>query len=179
MLATGHAWAGSQPLTECGQTVSGRYHLEADLDCTGVVGHGVNMLGRGARLELRGFTISNASASGVQCGHGCKIFGPGTISGSQLHGVRAGGVAKLFGVTIIGNGLGIDAANNANRGRAIVRDSLVEGNDGFGVYAQRRVKLIDSIVTGNGSGVVVDCENGKYKLKRSTVDANGDNFDCN
>jgi len=173
------SWAGSQPLTSCGQVVSGHYYLEGDLDCTGIVGHGVDFVGRGSRLELRGFTISNASASGVQCRSGCKIIGPGTITGSGLHGLRAGGPAQVRSVTILDNTNGIAAANNANRGRVIVRGSHIEGNSHYGVYAQRRIKLVDSTVTGNELGVVVDCLDGKYKVKRSTVTGNGTDFDCN
>jgi hypothetical protein len=179
LLVTCVAWAGSQPLIACGQVVSGHYHLEGDLDCTGVVGHGVDMVGRRARLELRGFTISNASAAGVQCRSGCKIIGPGTITGSGLQGLRAGGRMKVSDVTILDNAIGIEASNNKNRGRVIIRGSDIEGNGHFGVYAQRRVKLLDSIVTGNERGVVVDCLDGKYKVKRSTVTGNGSDFDCN
>lgn len=180
ILSSGTSWAGPpQPLTVCGQQLDGRYFLSQDLDCTGQIGHGVDLLGKNARLELRGFTLSNASASGVQCRHRCKIIGPGVISGNALHGVRAGRVAKISDVSIVSNGgNGVDVQNNAGKGRAILRDAHVEDN-GTGVFAERRVKLKDSAIVANQNfGVIVSCATGKTKIKNSTVTGNGTDFDC-
>jgi hypothetical protein len=180
LVAALKAWAyESQPLTQCGQVLEGTYYLTGDLDCTGVPGHGVDLTSRRSRLELRGFTLSNASAAGVQCGQSCAIVGPGTISGSGIDGVRVGRKATIVGVTIVDNGArGVDAEDNGDRGRAIVENSHIEGNK-VGVRGDKRVALIDSVVINNtDAGVVVDCAHGKTKVENSTVTGNGINFTC-
>jgi len=169
----------SQPLTQCGQVLEGTYYLIGDLDCTGVPGHGVDLTSRRSRLELRGFTLSNASSAGVQCRQSCAIVGPGTISGSVGDGLRVGRRASVTGVTIVNNGgHGIDAEDDGDRGRAVVENSHIEGN-GVGVRGDKRVALIDSVVINNtNAGVVVDCQHGKTKVENSTVTGNGINFTC-
>ena len=76
------------PITRCGDAASGTVYLAADLDCSDQFpSRGIRLEGR-ARLELRGFSITNAAFFAVQCDGSCEIVGPGTLSNS------AGGVDK-------------------------------------------------------------------------------------
>jgi hypothetical protein len=175
------ALADPQPLTTCGQTVSGAYYLAADLDCTGVSGHGVAFRGYG-QLDLRGFTLSNAENDGVECFNMCRIVGPGAIVGSASHGVRAPHGVELVGVTISGNnGPGVVGT------RVKLADCVVTNNGFDGVSASRRAILVNTTVSGNDeNGVVTDgavfggdrCRMGATKLVNSSVTGNSQSVDC-
>jgi hypothetical protein len=166
-------------LTECGQVLEGTYYLTGDLDCTGVPGHGVDLTSRRSRVELRGFTLSNASSAGIQCRQSCTIIGPGTITGSASFGVRVGRRAHIIDVTLTNNGNdAVSAEDNGDNGRAIVENCHVEGN-GAGVRGDKRVVLIDSAVVNNtGGGVIVNCQHGRKKIENSIVTGNGVDFTC-
>jgi hypothetical protein len=133
------------PLTNCGQTVTGAVYLTADLDCTGQSGHGVFFDGVRGRLELRGFTLSNAEMDGVECSGRCDIVGPGAIVGSGGQGVRAmPRRTTIDDVTISGSRYDGVASQNL-----VLRNSRVIDNGGSGIVFGVRALLLQSEVSGN------------------------------
>jgi hypothetical protein len=165
--------AVAEPLliTTCGQTVTGRAELAADLDCSTFPGDAVS-IERGSLL-LNGFTLTGSLLPGayaaVACHRGCRVIGPGTITGGQTGGV----VGDLLGPTVfvyvrdvtITGCTGTAAAAELLRARGVtatnngaglyggatlrVRDSFVMDNLGIGAFTQGRVRIADSTVTGN------------------------------
>ena len=167
-------------ISSCGQTVPpGEVGvLQADLVCPSVIGvH----LGPGATLDMNGHSIS-AGPVGVRCDRSrCGIVGPGEITGAsgcaidsalgvpififatdlQLHdngcGIGAGSPHEVTvrRVTIRANkGDGITGPRPDGAGHIHTFDTLITGNGGIGVFAQR-FRLFASTVQGNGGiGVV-------------------------
>lgn len=146
---------------------------------TASAGIGINALDSPVRVQQ--VDVTDHAVYGVQCGKGCTLNGPMTISGNGV-GVRAGHTAKLRVVTLSGNGIGVDASNNDDRGHALLFDSTVTGNV-TGVSADRLVKTSNTTVTGNSEiGVDVDdgsCSGkGLASIKGGTVTGNGTDSDC-
>jgi len=175
-------------VNSCGQFATKGF-LGGDLDCTGFPGDAVTIE---RSLDLNGFTLTGGLLSAVTCLKSCKINGPGTITGSGAFGVNIHGVGKVTEVNLTDNGLaGVQCfekckvrgpatiSGNGNNGvrasSATIRDVVLSGNSGPAVEAQNnkqrgRAKLRDSIVTGNGSGVLADR---KVVLRDTTVSGNG------
>lgn len=158
-------------VTTCDQAYRGTAYLAADLDCTGSgLGHLV-FNGRG-RLLLRGHTLTG----GVICTI-CTVIGPGTVTGnsSASAGVRGTIKATVVDVTISGNGHGVVAHTFEKKGKVVVRDSIITGNQFHGVDADRGAKVRDSIITGNGlNGINVSCDGrSKVVVRDATVSGNG------
>ncbi len=153
-------------LTECGlRDLKGKFFLSGDLDCSDFGHHiGVNFVGR-ARLELRGFNIIG---SRVQCMTGCKIEGPGSLIGG---GVRVARQAKIIGIDIVDCvGPGVRAANNVNRGRAAIRDSVITGCTGDGVDVDTKAVISGSVISNNGRHGVTAGH--KVVVSQSTISGN-------
>jgi len=182
--------AAQTDVTTCGQEVSGAAVLNADLDCTGFGGAAVTI--HSGKLTLNGFTITGGE--GVFCDAPCKVIGPGTVKESVGFGinglggalqvrdvalfdnafsaVQCAGPCKVWGPAVMmNNGTGIRAG-----GKVIIRDLPIIGNTGFGIDARNsegtaRVDMHESVITGNGAGVVVDKG---AKVFSSTISNNGD-----
>jgi hypothetical protein len=156
-------------------------YLTADLDCTGFNGFPV-LLNRQATLELRGFTLKGGIVAVecgemrpredlppalYNSGKCTVIGGGGRVTGADAHGIAGdapivsdltidgcgqGGVyarydVRLTGVTVSGSGtFGLRIDRNA-----FVTGSSITGSAENGIVA-RRLRLIDSTVTGNGIG---------------------------
>jgi hypothetical protein len=168
------AWSKT-PVTECGQFFHGKGILVADLDCSGYDGHAV-LMSKG-KLDLAGFTITQGHGYAVGCSGSCRISGPGKLVGNPIgyEVVRAESVS-LRNVTITGGNGGVDATNNGQTGRAVVRDSTITGSQ-FGIVADRLVKVIRSTITDNlRDGVSsgnFSCAPGKVVAIDSTITDNG------
>ena len=152
------AYAGAVAITECGQFLQGgKGILMNDLDCPVL---GVQL--QSGRLDLNGFTIT-AVNTGVSCEPSCKIIGPGTITGASTGAVasqlssEANGIARMRisdGVVLTGNVVGVIVGGRNFQGDPIgtltLKDSEVSGNSDSGVVTNRRIKMIRSVVSGNG-----------------------------
>src|SRR5262249_49988775 len=130
---------------------------------------------------LTGYADSTSEYITVSCNplvRGCKIVGPGTISGGGI-GVL-GNYVRMTDVTVSGAGTGVEAS------RARIRSCKVVGNgqvvpanlgsvQGGGITVGWRLAMIDSTVTGNGFyGVAGHGEiNAGIAIKRSTIPGNG------
>jgi hypothetical protein len=164
------SYAGPLPLSDCPteELTGSRYYLTEDLDCGG--GSGLQFK-RGGKLELRGFSIRNASR-GVFC-HRCRIVGPGTIS-DCFDGVE-GYQIKLFDVTV-SNSEGTAAKAQL---KLFMENSRIE-NSGTGALAPKKIRLRDSQITGNrldgiegfGSSTEYGCPGAKVRLINSSVIGN-------
>jgi hypothetical protein len=170
-----------QPLSECGQTLEGNHYLTQDLDCSGVDGHGVFLVTHGARLELRGFSIQNVEPGfgAVLCSGTCRVIGPGALSSVVWVGGIKSSTARISNVTITGSPhAAVIAENVPGSARVIIRDSVINGNF-RGIRADRRVRLLDTVVSDNSTyGISVRCNRGSYKLKGSAVESNSPDFTC-
>ena len=193
-------------ITECGQVVPSRDvgNLVGDLDCTDPNGFfdpplSAIELGRGATLNLNGFSLSGPTTTeglerrGVLCRSRCRVNGPGTITGFDwgIHGDRKKSRVTVTDVTI--NGANVAGAqafplvvrrctitgsgrSGVEGGTAKVRvsDSEISGNVFNGIWA-RRIILKNVIVTENGEhGVLSD--DGRVLAKDSVIIGNG--LDC-
>lgn len=146
---------------------------------TGSTGTGV--LAFQCPLRLTQVDVTNHVAPGVECFKGCTLNGPMTVSGNQV-GIRAGHSVKVRGVTLSGNGMGIDASNNESRGHALVYDSSVTGNT-VGISADNFVKTVNSSITGNtqigiNAGDASCTRKGLATIKAGTVTGNGTAAGC-
>jgi hypothetical protein len=162
--------------------------LNADLDCTGVDDYAVQI--HHGRLNLNGHTITGGF--GIHCDGPCKVVGPGTVTNSThfgingmntslkvsqvnltdnaVFGAQCFGTCKIEGpATISGNGVGIRNAGTLN-GRNLTITGNLRAVDGGNNDGTTRVRLRDSSVTGNGSGVH---SHGGVKLLNTTVTGNG------
>jgi hypothetical protein len=171
------AFAASTGVFYCGQSFRGTGVLMNNLDCSGFGGSGVT-IERG-RLDLNGFSITNAGQYGLLCLTTCQVKGPGTISGHGLDGVHSQGWIGLRDLIISNNVLdGVYARNVSRSGRVTISDSRVTNNGFNGIEADSSAVLRRTVVRDNGEqGVDVgmqDCEStGRVLLFRSNVLANG------
>jgi hypothetical protein len=160
----------------CGQTFRGRGELVTNLDCTGFGGSAVT-IERG-RLNLNGFSITNAGQYGVHCLNSCQIVGPGLIQAHGLDGVRTEGWVGVRNVMISGNTLdGVNARNFSSASRVVASDAVITNNGFNGIESDSAAMLRRTTVTGNlehGVDVgIFDCSTaGRLLLFRSTVTAN-------
>ena len=177
-------------VTECGQTVEGEGYLAGDLDCTGFEGGlfgAAILLGRGGRLDLRGFTITGGK-DGVACYAPCRdnpdagcsvprcsIFdsvGGGVITRAEVYGVSAWGRVDVSDITISNQG---ESGTYGGRGAGVHADRIelhnvtISGTD-IGVWADRRAKVVSSTITGNA----LDGISGHAGVYDSVVSNNGE-----
>jgi hypothetical protein len=142
-------------ITTCGQELNGAGVLAADLDCTGVNDNTV-LIHNGA-LSLGGFTITGGW--GVFCDGPCKVYGPGTVTGSVYFGINGFGKSlQVKNVTITNNGQhGIQSAGTCK----VTGPMVISGNLGGGIRAAakltvRNVSIInnsyEAINAANGAG---------------------------
>ena len=98
--------------------------LAADLDCTGVNDNAV--LIHNGTLSLGGFTITGGW--GVFCDGPCKVYGPGTVTGSTYFGINGFGKSlQVKNVTITNNGQqGIQSAGTCK----VTGPMVISGNIG-------------------------------------------------
>jgi hypothetical protein len=182
-LVAGPAFAGPTELTSCGQTVTGKAFLSADLDCSGTSLHGVELNDHG-KLELNGHTLTaDSQRLAVHCLSSCAVHGPGTLTtgGTDAGGVHARKNLKIKNVTLTGFGVAVSTQDRFGKGRVLVDDSTIS-NVGWGVRANVPVRLSDTTVTGaTGSGIVtgenvesgLPCTGVATTLKRSSVTGSG------
>jgi hypothetical protein len=172
-----HASAATTVVTYCGQIFRGRGVLSGDLDCAGFGGSAV-IIERG-RLDLNGFTISNAGQSGIHCLTTCQIVGPGTITANGLDGIRTEGWVRLRDARVTNNTLdGINARNFSTASRVVASDSLISGNGFNGIESDSSVIVRRSTITASAeNGIDVGAEacdtTGRLVLFRSTVSNSG------
>lgn len=165
-LVTSAFAGGEVPVTACGQTVASgdRGYLTGDLDCTGDPGGfygGAIVLQRGARLDLRGFTLTaDPAGTGVVCGESCGDDQPYSICKGSCKLTGSGGVITGASVGVIGGSLdvrdvtitGCTTAIGPLR-RLILRDSTLTANTAWGILGSCKPKIIDSTITASGTGV--------------------------
>ncbi len=166
-LLTGSAtFAATIPVTSCGQFVRGTGQLTADLDCSADPGVTLALQGK---LLLNGFTLTGYALSDVVfCAlGGCRIVGPGTVTGGS-DGVRSDHGARIeAGAIVTGNsGDGVRTEKTAK-----VIDATVSDNGGDGIRSKTTAVISGATITGNaGDGIRTD---GTATVKGSTVDGNG------
>jgi len=176
-------------LTLNGHTITGAdIGVYCDRRCT-VVGPGLvtgsNFFGIdafGTSVHLKQVDVTNVPVRAVQSWKACIIDGPATMSGSG-DAVAASGNTKIRdGVTITNNDTALAVFNDHGTAGVIVTGSTVTGNR-QGILTQRRIKLVDSSVTDNGTNGLSAGEykcprNGFISLVRSTVTGNGTDPSC-
>jgi hypothetical protein len=162
-------------ITQCGQGVPAYEigELRTNLHCTAGVdplhlAQGV-LAGRGATLNLNGFTImGDGTGGGVQCA-GCSVNGPGEITNFEVGITGGGGRVRLQSLVVRGNRNGmtykapriIDLINvvmsdnaeigmSARGGRVRGRDVEASRNGTAGVWAPA-VKFVRLTAVGNGT----------------------------
>jgi hypothetical protein len=198
LLASSIPCAAQVEVTSCGQVVTGKAFLSADLDCTGYtdevvvpefVGKGTPatvpgaavIVSRKGTLDLGGHTIVGG-IFGVYCAKSCTISGGGgTITGATVHGVVANKNLTISDTTVSDN----EQTALYAQGVLKVSGCLVSGSE-YGTWFPRKAKLVDTTVTGNeeygvaadaitlidatvtGSGIDDLVAERKPKLKRST-----------
>jgi hypothetical protein len=164
-------------VTECGQLVSGRGELAADLDCSTYEEDAVE-IDKGT-LFLNGFTITGIAefqptgeraTRTVQCNGRCKIRGPGSIRGGGFHGAIGGGTRMTLQNVDISNTpvTGVYAADLS------MRRSTVSGNGKIGVFhVGNKLKIIDSEINDNGSRAIMTFgADTKVRMRRATITGN-------
>lgn len=134
-------------VSECGTVVPGGTvaSLAANLDCSAFPSDAIT-LGDGSALELKGFSLTGSTstnADGVHCTTGCRISGPGTISGFGHSGVTAEALVRVFDATIADN-----AVYGVHGHDAAAFDSIFRGNATgmFGEYTSiaERTSFLDN-----------------------------------
>jgi hypothetical protein len=146
-----------QQVTTCGQVLSGRAELTADLDCSAYAGDAITL--EKGPLYLRGHTlIGNASSdpgfAAVECTSGdlarrCRVVGPGEIRGASA-GVR-GAFVGIANVELVENVRGVVAS----RLRAEDIEIVGSGSMAVSLYGPVIKSSIQrAIISGNGAGVV-------------------------
>jgi hypothetical protein len=195
VLTTAALEASAQPVTACGQRVKDGV-LVGDLDCGDFEGNAIEVE---RSLSLAGFTLSGGGTTDenylVRCVGGaipedgnCEVNGPGTLlgTGSVLysHGIRGNNVVAsgvtfegtLGGVAVIKRAEVRDCIMNGIGGTGVwgrsarVYDSAIIDSGGFGVAASRSAILYRSTVTGSALDGVVS--GGGAMLRQSTVSGN-------
>lgn len=171
------AWGAPTLITYCGQSFEGRGILVTNLDCTGFVGHGINV--KRGRLDLRGFTVRGAGYYGVNCEGTCRIFGPGTVTESGLDGIHARQWAIVRDVVVSDSGLSGIAARGFDGGavvsvkRVIVTDNGLHGIEADNLAFVRLSRVLDNGESGIHVGVTGCDSNGRMLVYRSIVIDNG------
>lgn len=177
------ASAPTVPVTTCGQLVTRGTigYLTGDLDCTATPDAPAVSVDRHARLDFRGFTITGGRF-GVWCGSDyddvsadvgrCQIVGAGgTIEDANIYGIGGGGVVAS-NLTIRNSFYdGIFAST------VKLSNSTITGNGGNGVGAYHDVKVVGSTVTGSGY-VGLESLQRRVKVVDSTVIGNGTDPQC-
>jgi hypothetical protein len=179
-------FGGVVPITECGQHVEGRGVLQSDLDCTGFL-WGVEVDGR---LDMNGHTITvSPERTAIHCTSKCKIFGPGTVTGTGGLGVIGRGAFLMRDVTITGMARAAKIVPILGKGHAIIQHCTVTNNDD-GITLEVPANIKDTVITGNGrSGLIVSesidrtgtapcTASPKAHLLRTTVTGSGTHADC-
>lgn len=175
----------------CGQTFDGNAELADDLDCSGYAGTTLTLT-KGS-LRLHGFTLTgHPDHTVVHCERGCKVSGPGTLTGGK-NGVEGVSPVRVYDATVTGNtGLGITGKivrllrssvteNGSPNGselvfsggahavtRLVVVRSLIQDNLNFGTHAAtttigRGTTIIDN-------GVNADCAAAPYAISLGCAD---------
>jgi hypothetical protein len=172
-------------VTECGQVVSGLALLANDIECDASWDMPAVLMSGPGRLMLQGHTISHVgdtdSRVGVACVMGCKVVGPGTISGG-VGGIEAYGRVRVDGVMVK------DARYSGVVGllSCRVKNSIVRGN-GIGsgrpgVLCDGPLSVVGSTIENNGSGVRAGrlvVLGAKARILRSLIASNvGDGVDA-
>ncbi|HEY2388008.1 MAG TPA: hypothetical protein VGK30_13680 [Candidatus Binatia bacterium] len=173
VLPAGGGVEAGEPVavTGCGQEYAGTGYLTADLDCSAVDGPAVVITGKGS-LDLQGFTVAG-NANAITCLQSCSIMGPGQVSAANGSGINAAGALDVTHVDVVGSsGDGI-VGYHAVR----VLDSMIAGNGSAGVRSQR-VVIRGSMITANGSFGALSGDNRRVVLRDSQVIGNGLSDDC-
>jgi hypothetical protein len=185
--------AAPVPVTACGQSVAGRGELVDDLDCSAFDGDAVVLRGR---LVLNGFVLKgHPDHSVIRCpGQGCRVRGPGTVTGGGTGISASGNVSVDTNVLVFANfGDGVRAGGNVNVAKgSLIADNGGDGvhsdrsvtfrygatsisNDGDGVRAGQRVRVLDGAVNFNGGDGL---RGERVLLVRSQAVSNGENPAC-
>ena len=189
---------GATPVSSCGQTVSGSGFLTGDLDCSATSDPAVIIDGGALDLKGFTITGSDTSGTPVLCTRSCSIVSepPGgqvtNGAGYGIFGSPSGGKAnvKIRNIVVTGNLIGVTTtdgkidvrdssiSNNSGRGVAtagpgtgpvVAMNMVFDSNGGQAITGNERVKVRESIITGNGSGVLGD----KVMVSSSTISGNG------
>ena len=152
---TSHAGPMTE-ITSCDQQlIEGKAILVTDLDCTSVYPQGVT-IARGT-LYLNGHTLVTSGQTAIQCQDDCTIVGPGTITGdgNGIFGRKKVRVRDVdFSVTVAAAGSASVPGEKLKGQISVERVSITGGI--FGVYADRKVRILDStIAISGGVGVSV------------------------
>jgi hypothetical protein len=153
--------ASAEVNVTCGDQFKGTGFLTGD--CTGTI-----TILKGS-LSLQGFTVQGAGLAAVECIGTCRVFGPGSIvSAGSTFGISGEGAVLVSGVTIQGHGaVGV---RGGDIGRVRIDESVITGN-GVGVRGAR-IKISNSEIDANsGSGIVATTRG--VKLDHSYVRDNG------
>lgn len=149
-------------ITTCGQEIqSGAAYLSADLDCTGSpVSYGIRFYGNGV-VDLRGFTIRNAS-NAIVCDGNCYVRNGSMIDNlSNVGGKRV----KLANVTIGRDVRGSNYGVIGEKGANLKNVTIDIGGDGV-VGNRGTIKLDTVTITTAENAVRTD---GTIVAVRSTI----------
>ena len=167
----------------CGHTITADTTLESDLvDCPN---HGIVIGADGVTLDLNGHVIEGDGAPSAQCprGEACDIgvLSEGhdgvTIRNGWVRGFETGVLvadsreSRIAGISSSGNRFfGFMLAKAA---RTVIRDSSGDDNpipdgDGLGVFASRRVRVLDSAFRRNALGMHV-ADSSEIVIKRNVI----------
>lgn len=185
LLATVPVHADDVAVTQCGQTVYGKGHLAADLDCSTGVLQTIQLYGR---LDLNGHTLTGpAQTFAIECPGKCKITGPGTITGTTGAGVLGRRTMVMEDVTLTGLDTAVKLKSDTGKGSGTFRRCTLTGN-AAGIRSNMAVNLVDTTISGTthsgavvGIGFVengVECTFRPLRLKRSSVTGTADGADC-
>ena len=181
-------------ITTCGQVVvtGSSAFLSTDLDCTGSTADSAIKFEGSGVLDLRGFTVRNATTA-VTCEGNCNVRNGSLIDnltnvagkrvklkdvvigrdqGGINHGVICTKGASLKNVTIDG---AWDSAVIGNRG-TIRLDTVSIAHGRHGVRTQGTIVAVDTTVT---DIVRAGLKATRVKLVRSSVTGSGTDPDCN
>jgi hypothetical protein len=178
------ALATEVPVTACGQLVTGKGSLVADLDCSGIVGPGV-ILADYSSLDLGSFTLSGGDGDGVLCQGYCVVRSGDTEVGGTIAGFSGDGVVarnplesigqvRVTRVTVRdngGNGVSVDEAD----GSVTVGKSEVRGNGAMGVFSPQRMRINRSTISGNA---LEGIRGERVKITGSVVELNSTGVDA-
>lgn len=163
--------AAEAVVTTCGQETSGQVTLDADLDCTGLVGPALRM--HGGTLTMNGHTITGGTYS-IVCDVSCRIIGPGAIVGSTntISGVRAEGVSLRMSR--------VDVSGCLHAGLLVWDDATIDGpavirDNEMGIRVGGRARLRDLTITSNshyGVDAAMNGRTGRISARRCTVTDN-------
>lgn len=173
VLSMGGRVAAMDPVavTACGQEFAGAGYLTGDLECTGIAGPAIVITGKGS-LDFRGFSVTGGDV-GIICLQSCMVNGPGTLRRPVNAGIGAAGALAVNRLLIT------DSGGDGLVGYRQVRvlDSVLQGNGGSGVRSQR-VVIRGSVITGNGKFGAVSGLKRRVVLRDSQVTGNGLADEC-